>query len=109
MATQLNTTNPSRFHNLPLHMLADEIGDLDCRIKALEAQKDAARLALLARGAKNAVGSMFTVSFTNAIRQTLDANAVKAAMGQQWFDDHSRLAEVTSMRVAVNKAALAAA
>jgi hypothetical protein len=109
MADLSNTTPAARFHNMPASLLADAIGALDAQIKALETEKDAARMALIARGSARAEGERFTVSFVTSIRQSLDTAAVKAEMGQQWFDDHSKLAEVTAMRVAVNKAALAAA
>jgi hypothetical protein len=109
MADLSNTTPAARFHNMPPSMLADAIGTLDAQIKALEAEKEAARMALKSRGIVRADGSRFTVAFVSSIRQSLDATAVKEAMGQQWFDDHSKLAEVTSMRITVNMAALAAA
>jgi len=109
MASLSNTTAAARFHNMPAAMLADVIGTLDAQIKALEAEKEAARMALKARGVARAEGERFTVSFVSSIRQTLDTTAVKQAMGQDWFDDHSKLAEVTSLRVTANKAALALA
>lgn len=116
MANLFHTTATARFHNMPSHMLADVIGTLDAQIKALDAQikaleaeKEAARMALKWRGVVKAEGERFTVSFVSSIRQTLDTAAVKEAMGQGWFDDHSKLAEVTSLRVTMNKAALAAA
>lgn len=34
------------------------------------------------------------------IRQTLETAAVKAEMGQAWFDDRSKLAEVVTLRIA---------
>jgi len=108
MANTSNTTF-AKFHNMPSHMVADAIGALDAQIKALEAEKEAARMALKARGAVKAEGERFIVSFVSSIRQSLDSEAVRKAMGQSWFDDHSKLAEVTSMRVTVNKAALAVA
>ena len=40
---------------------------------------------------------------------TADTEPVSVASRQQWFDDRSKLAEVTAMRVAANKAALVAA
>ena len=107
MATLTPTTIPDRFHNMPVHMLADMIGDLDCQSKAIEAELKSAKDALKARGADRAEGARFTVSFSASIRQTLDSAAVKAAMGQTWFDDHSKLAEVITTRVSVNMAALA--
>ena len=96
-----------RFHNIPNPMLADMIGDLDCQQKALEAELKSAKDALKARGMDRAEGQRFTVSFSASIRQTLDSAAVKAAMGQVWFDDHSKLAEIVTTRVSVNKVALA--
>ena len=107
MATALNTTNTDRFHNMADGMLADAIGDLDCQSKALEAELKAAKDALKSRGANKVDGVRFTVTFSASIRQTLDTAAVKDAMGQTWFDDHSKLAEVVTARVIVNKAALA--
>ena len=98
-----------RFHNIPNTMLADMIGDLDCQSKTIEAELKSAKDALKARGMDRAEGQRFTVSFSASIRQTLDSAAVKAAMGQVWFDDHSKLAEVITTRVSVNKAALAVA
>ena len=109
MATALSTTNADRFHNMPAAMLADLIGDLDCQSKAIEAELKAAKDALKARGAERADGSRFSVTFSASIRQTLDTAAVKSVMGQTWFDDHSKLAEVVTCRVLANKAALAVA
>jgi hypothetical protein len=42
MANLPDTTSVSRFHNLPDSLLADAIGDLDCRSKAIEAELTAA-------------------------------------------------------------------
>jgi hypothetical protein len=109
MATALNTTSLARFDNMSSGMLADVIGELDCQSKALEAELKAAKDALKARGADKVDGSRFSVTFSASIRQTLDTAAVKAEMGPTWFDDHSKLAEVATCRVSVNKAALAIA
>ena len=96
-------------HNISNAALADMIGDMDCRAKALEAQLKVAKDALKARGVDRAEGQRFTVTISASIRQTLDSAAVKAEMGQTWFDDRSRLAEVITTRISVNKAALAIA
>lgn len=109
MADLSHTTSAARFHNMAPAQLADVIGGLDAQIKALEAEKDSAHKALLSLSTEKAEGERFTVTFSTSIRQTLDTAAVKAEMGQQWFDDHSKLAEVTAMRVTVNKAAFAIA
>ena len=98
-----------RFHNIPNTMLADMIGELDCQSKAIEAELKSAKDTLKSRNVDRAEGVRFTVSFSASIRQTLDSAAVKVAMGQKWFDDHSKLAEIVTTRVSVNKAALAVA
>jgi len=50
MATQFNTTNTSRFHNLSPAMLADLIGQLDKQAKAAAAELEAAKDAFKATG-----------------------------------------------------------
>lgn len=100
---------PDGFHNLPDAMLADRIGALDCQSKALEAELKAAKEALKARGIDRAEGHRFTVTFSQSIRVALDTAAIRAEMGGKWCDDRSKLAEVVTMRVTVNKAALALA
>jgi hypothetical protein len=109
MATLTLTTNPDRFHNMPAIMLANLIGDLDCQSKAIEVELKAAKDALKARGQASVTGNRFAITFTSSIRQTLDTAAVKAAMGQTWFDDHSKLAEVITTRVIAHKTALSVA
>src|SRR5258708_30404320 len=99
MAAAINTTLPSRFHNLSPSMLADLIGELDRKSKDAEADLKAAKDAFKARGLTTAQGEAFAVMQTASIRQTLDTTAVKAEMGRQWFDDHSKLAEVVTLRI----------
>lgn len=108
MATALNTTSAPRFHNLSPAMLADLIGDLDRKAKAASAELDAAKDAFKARGLLIAEGETFSVMAQKSIRQTLDTAKVKADMGQQWFDDHSRLGEVVTLRIAATASAVAA-
>lgn len=83
--------------------LCDEIGKLDGALKAIEAQLKAAKAEFKARGVDAAVGSAYEVSKSVAIRQTLDVEAVKADMGQSWFDDHSKLAEIETIRIKAKK------
>jgi len=79
--------------------LADEYGRLDAMKKALEEKLAALKAEFKAAGVEKVEGEMFVITQKLDIRQTLDTNAVKAKMGQNWFDDHSRLAEVTTVRV----------
>jgi hypothetical protein len=39
------------------------------------------------------------------IRATLDTATVKTEMGQSWYDDHCKLAEVSTLRIAAPKPA----
>ena len=107
MAVNLNTTN--RFHNLSPSMLADLIGKLDREAKAATAELEAAKDAFKARGLLIAEGDTHSVMVQKSIRQTLDTRAVKRDMGQTWFDDHSKLSEVVSLRISATTPAAVAA
>ena len=109
MATQTNTTIQNRFHNLSPAMLADLIGQLDRRAKDATSELDAAKDAFKARGVLIAEGEAFSVMVQKSIRATLDNAAVKAELGQSWYDDHCKLAEVSTMRIAASKPAAVAA
>lgn len=82
-----------------LSTLADEIGRLDVMKAALEEKLSALKAEFKAAGVEQVEGELFVITQSTAIRQTLDTNSVKAEMGQSWFDDHSKLAEVTTVRV----------
>ena len=61
------------------------------------------------RGLRVAEGETYTIVLQKTIRATLDTTTVKAEMGQPWYDDHCKLAEVSSLRVAASKPAAVAA
>ena len=109
MATQINTTIQNRFHNLSPAMLADLIGQLDRKAKDATSELDAAKEAFKARGMLIAEGEAFSVMVQKSIRATLDNAAVKAELGQSWYDDHCKLAEVSTLRIAASKPASVAA
>ena len=104
---QQNT--PTTFDNASDAMLADAIGDLDSQIKAIKARLYQAKSEFLSRGLGRIHGGRFSVTKSEAVRWTLDATAVKQEMGEAWVTARSRQTHVTSLRVTVNKAALAAA
>ena len=109
MATQLNSTIPNRFHNLSPAMLADFIGDLDRKAKDATNELEAAKTAFKARGLLIAEGQTHSVMVQKTIRATLDNAAVKSELGQPWYDDHCKLAEVTTLRIAATARAVVAA
>lgn len=102
MANTASNTTVSRFHNLSPSMLADLIGQLDRTAKAATAELDAAKDAFKGRGLLIAEGETHSVMVQKSIRQTLDTSAVKAEMGQVWFDDHSKLGEVVTLRISAS-------
>ncbi len=97
-------TNP--FHNMPVAAIAYLIGELDAETKALERRIKAAKAELSARGVDRA--ERFTVTKSEACRWTLNADAIRTAMGEAWANAHSKIAAVVSFCITVNRAALAA-
>ncbi len=103
MATQINSTIPNRFHNLSPAMLADLIGDLDRKAKDASNELEAAKTAFKALGLLIAEGQSHSVMVQKSIRATLDNAAVKSELGQSWYDDHCKLAEATTLRIAATR------
>jgi regulator of replication initiation timing len=87
--------------------LADQIGQLDAQIKALTEQLDALKAQAKASGLDEIEGRIFTVSIGTSIRASLDTTKVKKELGQQWYDDHCKLAEITTVRIKPRAEALA--
>ncbi len=87
--------------------LADQIGQIDAQIKALSEQLEALKKQAKASGLDLIEGQIFVVSVDKSIRASLDSAKVKKELGQQWYDDHCNLAEVTTVRIKVRPAALA--
>jgi len=87
--------------------LADQIGQLDAQIKALTEQLDALKAQAKASGLDEIEGRIFTVSIGTSIRASLDTTKLKKELGQQWYDDHCKLAEVTTVRIKPRAEALA--
>lgn len=87
--------------------LADQIGQLDAQIKVLSEQLEALKKQAKQSGLDEIVGQIFVVSVGNSIRASLDTAKVKKELGQQWYDDHCNLTEVSTVRVKVRPEALA--
>lgn len=86
--------------------LADQIGQIDAQIKALTEQLDALKKQAKSSGLDLIEGQVFVVSIDKSIRASLDTSKVKKELGQQWYDDHCNLAEVTTVRIKVRPEAL---
>lgn len=87
--------------------LADQIGQLDAQIKVLTEQLEALKAEAKGLGFEQIEGRVFTVSIGKSIRASLDTASVKKELGQQWYDDHCKLAEVTTVRIKPKAEALA--
>lgn len=86
--------------------LADQIGQLDAQIGVLTKQLEALKAQAKASGLEEIVGTTFVVTIGKYISASLDTAAVKKEFGQQWYDDRSKLKEVTTLRVKVRDEAL---
>ncbi len=109
MAAQINTTITNKFHNLSPSMLADLIGQLDRQAKSATSELEAAKSAFKDRGLLIAEGEGFSVMVQKSIRATLDTAAVKSELGQSWYDDHCKLAEVSTLRISASSPVAVAA
>ena len=89
----------SQFHNLPTGDLVDQLGGVKAAIADLQSREKALRDELLARTVAQAEGAQFGAIITRSIRWTLDTKAVKAEMGEGWYDQHCRQTAVTTVNV----------
>jgi regulator of replication initiation timing len=87
--------------------LADQIGSLDAQIKALQEQLEELKEEAKASGLDEIEGRVFIVSIGKSIRASLDTASVKKELGQSWYDDHCKMAEVTTVRIKARPEALA--
>lgn len=87
--------------------LADQIGQLDAQIKALTEQLETLKKQAKDSGLDEIVGQVFVVNISKSIAATLDTASLKKEFGQQWYDDHCKLGEKTTLRVKVRPEALA--
>lgn len=81
--------------------LADQIGQLDAQIKVLSKELEALKAQAKASGLNEIEGRVFIVTISKDIKATLETAKVRAEMGQKWYDDHCKLAEISTLRVKV--------
>ena len=94
------TTIISPFHNLPVGEIVDQLGAVKAEIADLEAREKNLRAELLKRCVIEAEGAMYAAAVTQAVRWTLDAKAVRAEMGDSWWNGRCRQSLVTTVTVA---------
>jgi hypothetical protein len=95
-----HSTQPlSLFHNLSIGELVDQLGHAKAEAAEVKVREDALRAELIARGVKSAEGMLFRASVSESTRWTLDAERIKAEMGELWAVAHSKVSAVTSVRL----------
>ena len=98
-ATAYCTQAVSLFHNLSIGELADQLGHVKAEAAEIKGREDALRAELISRGVESAEGMLFRVTVTRATRWTLDAERIKAELGELWTVAHSKVSTVTTLRV----------
>jgi hypothetical protein len=94
-----NIVSVSPYHNLPAGDLADQLGSVKAEIAALEDREKSLRDELIRRGVSECQGTAFGASVTQAVRWTLNTQAIKTEMGLPWYDAHCRQSSVTTVSV----------
>ena len=89
----------SQFHNLPVGEIVDRLGGVKAAIADLQNREKALRDELLSRSVPQVEGAQFGAIITQSIRWTLDTKAVKAEMGEGWWDARCRQSLVTTVNV----------
>ena len=91
--------SPSPLHNLSTGTIVDLLGALKARTADLMADEGVLQAELIAHKVEAAEGDLFRCSVTEALRQTLDTEQVKAEMGERWCASHCKIAVTTTVRV----------
>jgi hypothetical protein len=89
----------SQFHNLPIGDLVDQLGGLKGAIADLEKRQKALRDELLRRAVSQVEGAQFGAIVSQSVRWTLDTKAVKAEMGNEWWDARCWQSLVTTVNI----------
>lgn len=90
----------SPFLNLPVGELVDQLGTVKAEIADLETREKTLRAELLKRCVIQAEGAVYGATVTQAVRWTLDAKAVRAELGDNWWNQRCKQALVTTVTVA---------
>jgi hypothetical protein len=99
----------TKFHNRPPAVVADELGELHFRIKALQAEAKDLKAELEARGITEVTTDRYSIKRVEATRWSLDTKAIRAEMGDAWATKRSSVSNVVSYRIDVSAQAKQAA
>jgi len=105
MDTLTALTPASTLDNLSTGQLADELGQVKAEAAEIESREKAIRAELIGRGVSAAEGALFRATVSESLRQSLDAERVKAEMGEGWYAARCKIAVVTTVRVSARTGA----
>ncbi len=99
----------SPFHNLATGAIVDRLGALKAQLADLKADEEALRGELIVRKVEAAEGDLFRATVTEALRQSLDTEQVKAEMGERWYSARCKISVTTTVRISARTGARKAA
>ena len=102
-ATDHSTSAAPQFDNLSTGQIVDELGQVKAEAAEIEMREKALKAALIARGVTEAEGALFRATVTEALRETIDADKVKAEMGAGWWSARCKVGITTTVRVSARK------
>jgi hypothetical protein len=100
---------PTSLNNLPLGEIVDQLGRVKAEAAEIKAREDLLKAELTARDVSEAEGDLFRATVTVASRWTLDAERVKAELGESWYLARCKIGSVTTVRVTARTGATRAA
>jgi hypothetical protein len=83
--------------------LCDKLGKIKAQIADLQKLEEKCKADLKATGVTEAEGSLFRVTVTSAVRESLDMEAVKEKLSPQFIRAHTKETSYTTIRVTARK------
>jgi hypothetical protein len=83
--------------------LIDALGKLKAQIADLQKQEEILKRAIIESGVTAEEGELFRVTVTNAVRETLDMEAVREKLSPQFIRAHTKETHYTTVRVSARK------
>lgn len=83
--------------------LIDALGKLKAQIADLQKQEEILKRAIIESGVTAEEGELFRVTVTNAVRETLDMEAVREKLSPQFIRAHTKETFYTTVRVSARK------
>lgn len=83
--------------------IIDALGKLKAQIADLQKQEEILKRTIVESGITAEEGELFRVTVTNAVRETLDMEAVREKLSPQFIRSHTKETSYTTVRVSARK------